>query len=41
MLRVRHSGRCLHLDKANDKISTFVQRDCLRGSAGQVFQVVK
>lgn len=41
LLRVRHSGRCLNLDKAGEKVSTFVQRDCARGSKSQTFETVK
>jgi len=36
-LRVNHSGKCLHLDRAGEKIAVFVQRDCKRGDPAQTF----
>lgn len=34
-LKARHSGKCLHLDRAEEKVATFVQRDCKPGDPDQ------
>jgi len=41
LLKVRHSGKCLHLSNSEEKVSTFVQRPCKSKDQEQNLSVVR